>query len=271
MIIKNAQQINLMEEGGKRLSNILKALLQEVKPDILTADLNKIADTLIKKTGGEASFKTVKGYKWATCMSVNDEVVHGIPDDRLKEGDILCIDIGLLYKGFHTDMAWTILVKSQKSPPKADPPLAEKVKSQREQEIERFLETGETALLNAINQAKVGNRIGHISKAIQEIIEGGGYSVVKALIGHGIGENLHEDPQIPGYFDREITNTLLLKEGMTLAIEVIYNKGLDNVVYKGNDNWTIVTKDGSLSSVFEHTIAVTKSGPKILTNFKPKS
>ncbi len=246
-ITKTEEEIAVIKEGGSRLKKILQALLQQAKPGVNTSDLDKIADNLIKQAGGSPSFKTVRGYKWATCMSVNDEVVHGIPDDTLKNGDLLCIDIGLLYKGFHTDCAWTIVVGDSKP------------------EVRKFLTTGEKALTLAIKQVKAGNRVGHISRAIQKTVESSGYSVVKALVGHGIGRSLHENPQIPGFLDTDIDKTPLLEEGMTIAIEVIYNQGKDEVVYKNNDGWTIVTRDRSLSAVFEHTILVTNGKPLILT------
>lgn len=247
MKIKTIEDIKVMSEGGRLLGNILKALLQEAKLGVKTKDLDNLAQNLIEKIGGKPSFKTVKGYKWATCMCVNNEVVHGIPNDVLSEGDVLCIDIGLFYKGFHTDTAWTKLIKNQK-----------------EESIERFLAAGKRALYKAINQVRIGNRVGHISKAIQETIEEGGYSVVKALVGHGIGKKLHEEPQIPGFLTSDIKATPQLEEGMVLAIEVIYNEGSDQVMHK-NDGWTIVTKDGSNSAVFEHTVVVTKEGAQILT------
>lgn len=245
--IKTEKEIAIVKEGGKLLKGILKELLQQAKPGVKTQDLDSKADEFIKKIGGTPSFKTVRGYKWATCICVNDEVVHGIPDDTLKDGDVLCIDIGLLYKGLHTDCAWTIQVGSQTP------------------DVHKFLKTGEEALALAVKQAKAGNRVGHISEAIQKTVEGAGYSVVKALVGHGIGRNLHESPQIPGFLDTQINNTPLLSEGMTIAIEVIYNQGKKDVVYKNNDGWTIVTSDGSLSAVFEHTILITKDRPLILT------
>lgn len=255
--IKNKEEIKIITESGQLLTNILSALLQKAKPNVQTRDLDKFAEELIKKTGGIPSFKTVNNYQWSTCMCVNDEVVHGIPDDLLRIGDVLCIDIGLLYKGFHSDTAWSIRIKEP----------GDRKSNQREIEIDKFLTTGREALDKAIKQAKVGNRVGHISKAIQDTVESKGYSVVRSLVGHGVGKHLHEDPQIPGFLDREIKDTPLLREGMTLAIEVIYNEGDDEVVYKNNDGWTIVTKDGSLSAVFEHTILINKKGPTILTGY----
>lgn len=262
MTIKTQSEIKIIAQGGKLLANILSALLKKAKAGVYTKDLDIMAQNLINKTGGTASFTTVNGYKWATCMCVNDEVVHGIPDDLLKEGDILCIDIGLLYKGFHTDTAWTIPIKNPKSLPGRQ---TGKIQNPKEKKIDKFLFAGRVALNKAIKEARAGNRVGHISKAIQETIENNGYSVVRSLVGHGIGRNLHEDPQIPGFVDRPLLDTPKLVEGMTLAIEVIYNEGKPEVVYKNNDGWTIVTKDGSLSAVFEHTILVRKEMPLILT------
>ncbi len=253
--LKTQAEVAIMREGGVLLTEILTILLQKVKVGVSTKKLDELAYDLIKQTGGKPSFQTVKGYRWSTCMCVNDEVVHGIPDDYLKPGDILCIDIGLLYKGFHTDTAWTVKVSEQNL----------KINQAKEEKIDRFLKVGQEALAKAVSQAKAGYRVGHISWAIQTTIESQGYSVVKSLVGHGIGRKLHEEPQIPGFLDRKIEETPLLEEGMTLAIEVIYNEGKDQVVYKNNDGWTIVTKDGSLSAVFEQTVLVGKEKPLVLT------
>lgn len=255
MIIKSETDINSLRTGGKLLSSILDSLLKAVAPLVKTKDLDLLATKLIKETGGTPSFKTVSGYKWATCMSVNDEVVHGIPDDTLKTADLLCIDIGLLYKGFHTDMARTVIVGEKN----------ENIPQGKLNSLTKFLETGKQALNSGLSCAKIGNRIGHISQAIQKIVEKNNYSVVKALVGHGIGRNLHEEPQIPGFLDRPLDKTPLIVDGMVLAIEVIYNQGKAEVVYKNDDGWTIASKDGSLSAVFEDTIIVTPSDPKIIT------
>jgi methionyl aminopeptidase len=248
-------KLSIFKDGGQKLAFILKALLKGAHPGVKTSDLEKLAEVMIKEAGGHPSFKTVRGYKYSTCMCVNDEVVHGIPDDILKEGDILCIDVGLLYKEYHTDTAWTIRIQNSQF----------RIQNLKDKEIDRFLKTGEETLYKAIKEARVGNRIGHISKVIQDNIEGAGYSVVRSLIGHGVGKQLHEEPQIPGILTGDINNTPIIKEGMTLAIEVIYNQGSPDVVYKNNDGWTISTKDGSLSAVFEHTVGVTEEGPVILT------
>lgn len=250
--IRTSEEIVIMREGGQKLGRILDELLAVETPGVSLLEIEKKADELIVAAGGTASFKTVKGYTWATCLCVNDVVVHGVPTEyKLQEGDVLTIDIGLLYKGFHTDTAWTKIVKSQKQ--------------DKQNEKERFLAKGEEALWKAIEQATVGNRVGNISKTIQDIIEGAGYSIITSLVGHGVGKELHEDPQIPGVLRGTIDNTALLKEGMTIAIEVIYAMGQGAVEYSNNDGWTLATKDGSLSAVFEHTIEVAPDGPHILT------
>lgn len=246
--IKTSQEIEKMKEGGKILAKILEEIKKEVKSGIITLELDKRAEELIKQSGGKPSFKMVKGYKWTTCMCVNEVVVHGVPGNyKLKEGDVLGIDIGLFYKGFHTDMAWTLRVQTQND------------------EVDRFLEAGKRALEEAIKMAKVGNYVGHVSQAIQETIEKAGFSPVRALVGHGVGRNLHEEPQIPCFLRGKIEDTPKLKEGMTLAIEIIYNQGKPEVVYGSDDGWTIKTADGKLSGLFEHTVAVLEGGPEILT------
>lgn len=255
--IKTKEEIKIMAEGGKKLSRILKFLIKKAKSGVRTKEIDKIAESLIKKEGGEPSFKKVKGYSFSTCLCVNDCVVHGLPSSyRLKEGDILGIDVGIFYKGFHTDMAWTIRVGG-----------STKKEKRKKDEIDAFLIAGEEALNMAIKKAKIGNHIGDISKAIQTIIEKKGYSVVRQLVGHGVGEKLHEEPQIPCFLIGRIKKTPVLKEGMTLAIEVIYNQKGPKVCYKNHDGWSIVTQDKSLSGLFEKTIAITKNGPLVLTPF----
>ncbi|MCL4390391.1 MAG: type I methionyl aminopeptidase [Patescibacteria group bacterium] len=248
--IKTPKEIEIMREGGKILARILSQTLEKAVPGVTTWDLDKFADAQIAATGAKPSFKMEKGYYFATCMCVNDMVVHGLPDDRpLEEGDILGIDMGVYYKGFHTDASWTKEIQNSKG------------KSQKS----KFLNTGEEALKKAIAQCRPGNHIGDISQTIQEIVEGGGYSCVKQLVGHGVGKSLHEDPEIPCYLRGQIKNTSEIKAGMVLAIEIIYNQGKSNVIYSNDDGWTIVTRDGAPSGLFEHTVAVTPSGPQILT------
>lgn len=248
--IKTKEEIEIMKHGGKILSDVLWEVLDNVKPGVSEIEVDTLADRLILEKGGEIAFKKVKGYKHATCISTNNVVVHGIPSDyKFKEGDIVGIDCGVFYKGFNTDMSHSIIVGGKKDPA-----------------VVKFLATGEKALNEAIKQAVIGNRIGHISKTIQDIVEKeGGYGVVRSLIGHGVGRELHEEPEVPGYLNKKIEKTPALREGMTIAIEVIYNMGSYEVSYLNDDNWTISSSDGSLSGLFERTVAITKDGPLILT------
>lgn len=248
--IKTKEEIEIMKHGGKILSDVLWEVLDNIKPGVTEIEADALADRLILEKGGEIAFKKVKGYKHATCISTNNVVVHGIPSNyKFKEGDIVGIDCGVFYKGFNTDMSHSIIVGGEKDP-----------------SVVKFLETGERALNEAIKQAVIGNRIGHISKTIQDIVEKeGGYGVVRSLIGHGVGRELHEEPEVPGYLNKKIEKTPALREGMTIAIEVIYNMGSYEVSYLNDDDWTISSSDGSLSGLFERTVAITKDGPLILT------
>ncbi len=252
--IKTPQEIKLMQQGGRILAEVLNSTLGHAKTGVSELELDKLAERLILEKGGEPGFKKVKGYNYTICVSTNDVVVHGVPTNyKLKAGDVIGIDCGVYYKGFHTDMAQTVRIKDEGLMIKND-------------EVNRFLETGKKALNEAIRVAKTGNRIGHISQTIQKIVEGAGYSAVRSLIGHGVGKNLHEEPEVPGFLDMPVNKTPLLEEGMTIAVEVIYNMGKKDVVYSGNDGWTIKTKDGSLSGLFERSILIAKDGPVILTN-----
>jgi methionyl aminopeptidase len=253
IVVKNAREIEIMGESGRITASILRQVLAKAKPGVRGIELEDLAESLLEKFKARASFKTVGNYPYALCLSLNEEVVHGLPSKRrFKEGDLLSIDFGALHKGFHTDMARTILVRNQKP----------KTKNQKQEEVERFLNVGQEALKKAIKQAKVGNRVGHISQVIQETVEAAGYSVVKTLVGHGVGRKLHEDPQIPCFLKGRIEDTPQLLEGMTLAIEVMYAQGEGEVETKG---WTIVTRDCSLTGHFENTIVVTEKGPLVLT------
>lgn len=242
-----------MREGGAKLGAILQDLLAMAQPGVALLDIEARAQELIRQAGGEASFQTVKGYRWATCLCVNDVVVHGVPTPYvLKEGDILTVDVGLRYGGFHTDTAWTKEVKGQRSKGKSE-------------EKETFLRVGEEALRRAIEKVRAGNRVGHISQAIQDTVEASGYSIVKTLVGHGVGRELHEAPQIPGFIRGPVEATPKLEEGMALAIEVIYAMGDGRVGYSTKDGWSIASQDGSTTAVFEHTVLVTEGEPEVLT------
>lgn len=252
--IKTSSEIEKMAEGGKILADVLFKILEYAKVGVSELELDKLAEELILKAGAEPGFKKVANYHHTICVSTNNVVVHGVPTNyKFKEGDVVGIDCGVYFKGFHTDMAQTVRIQNSK------------IKNQKYDATDKFLEIGEKALEKGIEQAKVGNRVGHISKAIQSAVEGNGYSIVRSLVGHGVGKKLHEDPEVPGFLNVSVQRTPLLKEGMTIAVEVIYNMGKSDVVYAKNDGWTIKTKDGSISGLFERTIAVIKDKPLILT------
>lgn len=264
-------KIENMKIGGKILGEVMSEIIRFVKPGIVELDIENKATDLIIKRGGRPSFKMVPGYKYTTCISTNDVVVHGIPKARvLKEGDVVGIDCGVFYNGYHTDMAHTVKIKNEtlrlRSLRNISGQAWRESKIKSEKEIDKFLDIGKKALNEAIKQARAGNRVGHISSTIQSIVEGGGYSVVKSLVGHGVGKNLHEDPEIPGRIDsRKIEDTPLLLPGMTIAIEVIYNMGQSDVVYGKEDGWTISSADKSISGLFERTVLITERKPIILT------
>jgi methionyl aminopeptidase len=255
--IKTPEQVEIMRTGGHILAEVLMDVMTHVKPGVSELEVDAMAERLIREKGGEPGFKKVKGYRHTICACTNEVVVHGIPSEyRFKEGDVVCIDCGVFYRGFHTDMAETAIVVSTE----------DKELKTKNKEKKRFLDIGKKALDAGIAQAVIGNRIGHISKVIQDIVEKeGGYSIVRTLIGHGVGRELHEEPEVPGFLDKKIERTPKLIEGMTIAIEVIYNMGKADVVYKGTDDWSIVSADESLSAVFERTVAITQTGPIILT------
>jgi methionyl aminopeptidase len=254
--IKTLEEIKIMQTGGKMLADTMWEVCSAIKPGMTEIEVDALADKLIKEKGGEPGFKKVEGYHHATCISTNEVVVHGIPSPRvLKEGDIIGIDCGVFYQGFHTDMSETLRVRSKNSELRI-----------KNDEIDKFLKVGKQALEAGISQAKAGNHVGDISKAIQDIVElRNGYSVVRSLVGHGVGKELHEDPEVPGYLQGKIEKTPELKEGMVIAIEVIYNMGGPDLAFANNDGWTLKTKDNSLAGLFERTIAITKSGPLVLT------
>ena len=253
VIIKTEEQIEIMREGGKILAEVLKEVLDHAKAGVSELELDQLAERLILEKGGEPGFKKVDGYKHTICISTNDTVVHGVPAPyKLREGDVVGIDCGVYYKGFHTDAAQTVRIK-------------DKGLMIKEDEIDRFLATGEKAMWEGIKAAKLGNRVGDISTTIQSLVEKQGYSVVRSLIGHGVGKSLHEEPEVPGFLSEPVLKTPLLQQGMTIAIEVIYNMGKSEVVYANSDGWTIKSKDGSLSGLFERTIAITREGAVVLT------
>ncbi len=247
---KTKEEVKVMIEGGHILAEVVAHVMNAIKPGVTELEIDTLAEKLIRERGGEPGFKRVEGYKHSICMSTNDVVVHGIPGDyAFKEGDVVGVDCGVFYNGFHTDMAETLRVSESK----------------KQDEVDKFLAVGKEALNAGIAAAKLGNRVGHISKTIQDIIEKkNNYSVVRSLIGHGVGQDLHEDPEVPGYLHGSIDRTPILKEGMTIAVEVIYNMGSGEVALD-SDGWTIRSEDGKLAGLFERTIAITQSGPVIIT------
>ncbi len=245
--IKTKQELELMKISGSIAAKALKAVKEAAKVGISAQELDEIARLAVEKEGAKPSFVTVEDYKWTTCITFNQQVVHGIPTKRrLQEGDIVSVDIGALYKGYHSDMAISFGV------------------GQIDLQKEEFLETGQRALHEAIDKARVGNKIGDISETLQKTIEQKGYSIVKSLTGHGIGRQLHEEPMVPGFGKAGIGKPL--KENMTIAIEAIYAQKSGQVFIE-DDGWTITTKDGSWGGLFEQTIAITSGKPIILTPY----
>ena len=247
IFLKSDSEIQIMAEGGAKLGRVKKALAEAVKAGVRASEIEELAVSLIKKEGVEASFKKVPGYRWATCVNVNAGLVHGIPVSSVifKKGDIVSIDVGILFKGFHTDTS--ISVGIDLFP-----------------ENRKFLNTGREALAKALKVVKKDGYVYDISKAIEDTIEGAGYTTIKALVGHGVGRDLHEEPQIPCFVLGRREESPKIVPGMVLAVEVMYALGSDKVEVL-EDGWTIAMKDGKISGLFEDTIAVTKLGPKVLT------
>ncbi|XOU94525.1 MAG: type I methionyl aminopeptidase [Candidatus Kerfeldbacteria bacterium] len=245
-LIKTVAEIKIIEEGGKILAEILNLTISKLKIGMSTMELDAIAQTFFDKSPGVPSFKNYEGFPAATCISVNDGVVHGIPkkDKILKDGDIVGIDLGLKYKGLYTDMAKTV-------------PVGKITKSN-----EKLLSVTKKSLELGISQARPGNKIGDIGFAVQNYAEKMGFSVVRTLVGHGVGHEVHEEPRVPNFGTKGQGGDIL--EGMVLAIEPMLNIGKYDVE-TSSDQWTITTVDGSLSAHFEHTIAVTAKGAKVLT------
>ena len=241
-----------MRQSGKIAASALKKALLGVKVGVSELEIDQIAEKEIYRLGGDLSYKSVPGYKFATCITVNDQVVHGIPTERkFAKGDLVSIDLAVVYKGWHTDCAWSVLVGAS-----VDQSISEL------EEKKKFLRKGEQALRDGIAQAVDGNKIGDISEAIQSKVEGAGYHVVRSLVGHGIGRNLHEKPEVPGYGKKG--TGIILKQGTSLAIEVIYAKSTSEVIL-GQDGWTFSSADGSWAAVFEMTVVVRKEKAEVLT------
>lgn len=246
--LKTIEEIKIMKEGGRILSEILNKLSQPVVAGITTNDLEKLARELVLYYKVKPSFLGYDGYPAVLCTSVNDEIVHGVPSERvLKEGDVLKLDMGVLHKGFHTDSAMTVLVGDVEDAPP---------------QVEKLLNVTREALNIGISKAKVGNTLGDIGSAIQEYVESSGLNVVKDLVGHGIGRELHEPPQVCNYGNAGTGEKLV--EGVVIAIEPMVVTG-DWRIKNSKDGFGLVTKDGGFAAHFEHTVAITDSEPVILT------
>lgn len=251
IICKSDSELRYMREAGRIVADTHRLMAQAVKPGVTTQELDQLAETYIRSQGAVPSFKGYNGFPASICASVNDELVHGFPGSRrLNEGDIISIDIGAQYEGYHGDSAWTYPVGVISA------------------EVQRMLEVAEQSLYAALQLIRPDVRLFTISHAVQQVVEAAGYSVVREFVGHGIGKDLHEEPQIPNYGipDRGPK----LKPGMVLCIEPMVNIG-ERYVRTLEDNWTVVTEDGSWCAHYEHTVAVTEDGFEILTMSSPKS
>lgn len=245
IIYKSSREIEKMRVAGAIVKKTLDLLSEIIRPGITTIELDDLADDFIRSQGGKPSFKGYNGFPASICTSINDEVVHGIPGNRrIEEGQVIGIDIGVYKDGYHGDGAWTFTVGAV------------------DDETRRLLAVGQQCLEHAIEAVRVGNFIGDVSYAIQSHAEKNGYSVVRDLVGHGIGQKMHEEPQVPNYGRPH--SGVSLKAGLVIAIEPMVNAGAYQIKML-NDNWTIVTIDGKKSVHFEHTIAVTENGPMVLT------
>jgi len=245
--LKSAREIEIMATGGRILAATVSRLRAAVRPGVSTADLDEVAETFIRShEGATPAFKGLYGFPGSVCASINNEIVHGIPSRKrtLQAGDIVSLDVGVRYRGFFTDSATTVAVGEVPA------------------ESRRLLEVTEAALAAGIEAAQPGNHMGDIGAAVQGVVEGAGFSVVKDLVGHGIGVEFHEKPQVPNYGKPK--RGMKLAAGLTIAIEPMVNAGSPDT-REMPDRWTIVTADGSRSAHFEHTIAITDDGPRILT------
>ena len=245
--LKSQREIEIMARGGKILAETVKLMERSVKPGMTTADLDALADEFIRShAGAKPSFKGLYNFPASICSSINHEIVHGIPSKKrvLYEGDVLSIDVGVLYEGYHTDSATTVAVGNVND------------------ESRQLLQVTRDALDAGVAVAKPGNHLGDIGAAIQAVVEAAGFSVVRDLVGHGIGTGFHEEPQVPNY--GKPNRGIRLVPGLTIAIEPMVNVGKPGIRTMP-DKWTVVTVDGKRSAHFEHTVAITETGPRVLT------
>ncbi len=243
--IKSKHELEIMREAGRIVAMVHDEMKRVIHPGVTTRQLDTIAENIIRKAGATPSFKGYNDFPASICTSVNEQLVHGIPSDRvLSDGDIISVDVGAYYKGYHGDSAWTYPVGTISA-----------------QAVDLLAVTQES-LFQGIREAKPGNRLSDISHAVQVYAESKGYSIVRDYVGHGIGRDMHESPQIPNYGPPN--RGIRLREGMAIAIEPMVNVGSYDVVTL-SDNWTVITKDGSLCAHFEHTVAITEDGPELMT------
>jgi len=251
IVRKSPAEIEGMARAGKLVADTITLLGEHAQPGITTAELDRIAEEFIREHGGVPTSKGYRGFPAATCISPNAMVVHGIPGThRVEEGDLISVDVGITLDGLVADSAYTFGIGE------IDP------------EAQRLLDVGQQALVAGIEQARAGNRVGDISHAVQQVVEGAGFSVVRSLVGHGVGRSYHEEPQIPNF--GEPGRGPLLQSGMTLAIEPMITAGGPDV-YLHDDEWSISTTDGSMAAHFEHTVVVLEEGaPRVLTTAKSR-
>jgi methionyl aminopeptidase len=243
--LKTNREIEIIRANGRIVAKTLELLKEKIKPGVKTRELDRLAEDFIRKQNAYPAFKGYRGFPASICVSIDDEVVHGIPGERLiEEGQVVSVDIGVFKDNYYADGAFTFAV------------------GQISDQAQRLLQVTQETLRRGLESAKEGRFLSDVSYAIQSFVEKNGFSVVRDLVGHGIGTNMHEEPQIPNFGPPG--QGPILKKGMTLAIEPMVNAGSFEVQTK-KDNWTIVTKDGSLSAHFEHTVAVTENGAMILT------
>jgi methionyl aminopeptidase len=245
IIRKSPDELERMARAGRIVADTLALIGEHARPGVTTGELDELAEDFIADQGGYPTFKGYRGYPAATCISPNSMIVHGIPGQyELADGDLLSVDVGVTLDGFVADSAYTFAIGEISA------------------SAERLLEAGQAALAAGIEQCLAGNRLSDISHAVQQVTEAAGFSVVRSLVGHGVGRSMHEDPQIPNY--GHPGRGPVLAEGMTFAIEPMINMGGPDIVVH-DDEWSISTADGSLSAHFEHTVAVMETGPRILT------
>lgn len=246
IVLKTGRELKIMKEACRIAAGALQTAGRAVEPGITTAEIDRLAEEYIRSQGGEPNFKNYEGFPATACISINNEVIHGIPSSKrvIHAGDIVSIDLGAKFEGYHGDNAATFACGNISD------------------EAKRLIDTTRESLYEGINAARVGGRIGDIGHAVQTYVETRGYSVVRQFVGHGIGTKLHEAPEVPNFGTQG--RGIRLMPGMTLAIEPMINGGNPDVKVL-SDGWTVLTRDGSLSAHFEHTVVITEDGPKIMT------